>query len=262
MLALRGTMGAREVARSPLTEVIRSVPQTADQGPVFLIAVRPVAISAPQLDPSLAAYQPYRLPQLFDLETELIADYKSRLEAIENTMRLKEKVNSADSDSLRSSMQLELNFARSTESRQFETNRLAGRKALERQADEERKITALMSQVKLSSKQEARFYLEAQNWDVQAAAKFIKQAGVKTSPGFIIVDFRLPDGESLSHRFEKDDVMWGMLTVVYKHFSQQHVSRNFKLKYEGQVLSEEHMSAATFDTLGVGSSCNIEVVWA
>lgn len=262
MLTIRGAVGDKEVARSALTEVVRNVPQSVDQGPSFLLEVKTVAIVAPELDPALATYQPYRPPVLFELETELISKYQARLQAIETTLKLKEEMNSAPTESVRKSKKIEFDFAKNTESRQFETQKQVGQKELARIADEESKVKILMSQVKLTNAQEARFYLESQNWNVQAALNFITQTVAKPTSEFVTVNFRLPGNDTFSDRFEKGNVTWAMLTVVYKYLERRRTKRNFRLKYQGQVLSEERLSSTTFEALGVGAICDIEVVWA
>lgn len=254
-------MGEREVARTALTEVMRSVPQTADQGPACLVEVRAVAIVAPKLDPSITSYQPYRPPDLFLLETELLAKYRARLEALQTASKLKAEMNSAASESVRHSKKMELEVVRNEEKGLLQAHKLASQKSFERHSEEDQKIQALMAQAHLSSARDARFYLECQNWDLRAAVDFVRQTVAKPSSEFVIVNFRLPDGSSFSHRLERTEVMWGMLTVVYRYLQQHKTARNFKLRYQGKVLSEEQLSSTTFESLGIGGVCDLEVVW-
>jgi len=253
-------MGEREVARAALTEVVRGVPQTADQGPACLVEVRAVAIVAPQLDPSIAAYQPYRPPELFRLETELLAKYRARLEALQTSSKLKAEMNSAASESIRHSKKMELEVVRNEEKGLLEAHKLASQQSYQRQSEEDQKIQALMAQAGVTSR-DARFYLECQNWDLQAAVNFVKQTVAKSSSEFVVINFHPPEGDSFSHRFERTEAMWGMLTVVYRYLQQRKTARNFKLRYQGRVLSEEQLSSTTFETLGITGVCDMEVMW-
>lgn len=255
-------MGEREVVRAALTEVVKGVPQTADQGPAFLVEVRAVAIVAPQLDPSIASYQPYRPPELFLMETELVAKYKARLEALQATTKLKAEMNSATSESIRHSKKMELDVVRNEEKGLLEAHKLVTQRSFDRHSEEDQKIRTLMAQAQLSSEKDARFYLECQNWDLQAAVNFVKQTVAKPNSEFVLVNFRLPDGVSFSDRFEKTDMMWGMLTVVYRYLQRRKTIRSFQLRYQGRVLAEERLSSTTFEAMGISAVCDMEVVWS
>ena len=255
-------MGEREVVQAALTEVVKGVPQAADQGPAFLVEVRAVAIVAPQLDPSIASYQPYRPPELFLLETELVAKYNARLEALQATSKLKAEMNSATTESIRHSKKMELDVARNEEKDLLEAHKLVAQRSFERHSQEDQKIQALMTQARLSSEKDARFYLECQNWDLLAALNFVKQTVAKPNSEFVLVNFRLPEGESFSDRFEKTDLMWGMLTVVYRYLQRRKTVRNFRIRYQGNFLTEERLSGTTFEFMGISAVCDMEVVWS
>ena len=246
-------MGEREVASAPFLSVVKST-QPVDHDPALLLDVRSMTLSAPRLDQSVTGLQQFRPPALFQLETELIAKYKERLDALEKQEKLKADVHSAASESIRSSKKLELDQAKLEEIRKLKAQ-------ADRREEEDSKIAQVVQET-AGKPSDARFFLESAKWDVRNAIQLLRQNTSAPQRETVAISFRLPTGESFSDNFDVNELMWGMLTVVYRKLQERKIKRGFQLKVRGSMVSEETLSATKFKEAGIRGSCSVEVVWS
>jgi hypothetical protein len=93
---------------------------------------------------------------------------------------------------------------------------------------------------------EARYWLSSNGWQVEAAVKAFFAA---SNSNTIQVEFEMPNGPSFVHSFEKQDLMWSCLSVVYSKLQSE---KWFYLKKSqgGKELTYEEMSSTSLGSFG------------
>lgn len=110
---------------------------------------------------------------------------------------------------------------------------------------------------------EAHFYLEAQNYDVQKAAGFYTSCTGRSNVARInqiSLKFIMPEKNEFVYSFDSTSLMWSMLEQIHLHLSKK---RSFKVKIKstGKEIKFEDMTKKTFANYGLVNNAVLVVVY-
>ena len=230
-----------------------------EQAPLFKI--KSTLLPSLNIDYSLLGYKSPAKKDLFTYELELQTRYQERIREIEELSSLQRRKSQSNDRAFRQSV-----------GQEFQQTLLAGNKKIEERnqkvqssGERDRKINELMQLCPgIKDHNEAIFYLEAQQFNVENAKNFYTSCTGKSNiarNNSFTIKFLLPGKVEFSEVFEGNKLMWSMLATIHNHL-QKKTNFKVKLKSVGREITFEEMTKKTFDNYGITSNTVLVIEYA
>jgi UBA-like domain len=218
-----------------------------------LYKLRSSLLPSLNIDYTLLGSKTLSVKDLLEYETDLVTRYQERLNEIESLKSLQKAKKSEPDVVIRRSVGEQFQKVLQENHKKIEERSLKVQNFDEKSV----KVQQLMSLCPgLKNSDEATFYLEAQNYNVENAKNFYTSCTGRSNiarASNITIKFVLPGKIEFSESFDGNSLLWSMLAFIHKKLPQK---RNFKVKIKatGKEIPFEYMTKKTFGNFGIPSN--------
>jgi hypothetical protein len=234
----------------------------AEEVPLFKI--KSSLLPSLNIDSSILGYKSPAKKDLFSYELDLKAKYTERLQELAALKELqKAKLREQDQLKRRSVGEEFQKMARMTQKKIEERNQIAQNSNNNRN-EREAQIQQLMRLCPgINKPEEALFYLESQQFNVEAAKNFYTSCTGRSDvarTNSITIKFAFPEKYEREYAFDANSLMWSMLEKIHQNLKQK---KNFKVKVKntGREIRLEEMTKKTFANYGLNSNVVLNIVY-
>ncbi|OMJ67788.1 hypothetical protein SteCoe_34953 [Stentor coeruleus] len=205
------------------------------------------------IDYSLLGYKSPAQKDIFAYEIDLLARYTERQREIDALKQLQISRHLEHDRSKRKSVgeEMKKKFQESHKNIEIRNQKMQS------SDEKQRKINQLMKMCPgIKDTNEANFYLESQNFNVEAARDFYTSCTGRSNVAVnnsINIKIVLPEKTEFQHTFDSSSLMWSMLEQIHGRLRQK---KNFKviLKSTNKEITLEEMTRKTFANYGITSN--------
>ena len=225
---------------------------------VPLYKIKSSLLPSLNIDYSLLGYKSPANKDLFTYELDLSRRYEERLSELESLREL-QRIKNREINSL----------ARRSAGEEFQKSLQQSHKKVEERSqnaqnsgEKNAKVQELMRLCPgIKDPNEAAFYLESHNFEVENAKNFYTSCTGKSTvarSNMYTIKFITPEKREFSQSFEGNKLMWSMLEYVHKNLEKK---KNFrvKIKSANKIISLEEMTKKTFDNYGLPSNTVLQI---
>ncbi|OMJ84441.1 hypothetical protein SteCoe_14454 [Stentor coeruleus] len=205
------------------------------------------------IDYSLLGYKSPAQKELFAYELDLQTRYTDRQREIDSLKQLQMSRHSENDRLKRKSVgeEIQKKFQESHKNIEIRNQKM------QNSDQKQTKICELMKMCPgIKDANEANFYLESQNFNVEGARDFYTSCTGRSNVAVsnsINIKIILPEKTEFQHTFDSTSLMWSMLEQIHKRLRQK---KNFKVfvKNTNKEISIEEMTRKTFANYGITSN--------
>ena len=186
--------------------------------------------------------------EVFNLPQDFKQKYKDRIEELRlaKEMRLRQRTNPSETIRVKkANLEAKRISRNSTQIAEFQRIKL---------------IQEMMNRCQgLTDFESAKFYLEAQEWDINKAINFYSECtGESSRVNHVTITFVLPNNNTFTSTFDPSQLMWSMLAPIYEKLPEK---REFVVRTSerGQVIDMDRMTEKSFKDFGIGQSATMYV---
>lgn len=202
------------------------------------------------IDYSLLGYKSPAQKDLFAYELDLQARYTERQREIDALKQLQMSRHLENDRSKRRSVgeEMQKKFQESHKNIEIRNQKMQS------SGEKQTKISQLMRMCPgIKDANEANFYLESQNFNVEAAKEFYTSCTGRSNVAVsnsINIKIILPEKTEFQHTFDSTSLMWSMLEQIHSKLRQK---KNFKvmIKSTNKEITLEEMTRKTFANYGI-----------